>query len=70
MTGTCDTFKMFSFSVMQSTFRFFSNMRFLVMFVTAVCVLFLIKHLFFLIYYGTANVIQVVFLLGLSRSSP
>ena len=21
MTGTCDTFKMFSFSVMQSTFR-------------------------------------------------
>ena len=22
MTGTCDTFKMFSFSVMQSTFRF------------------------------------------------
>ena len=28
MTGTCDTFKMFSFSVMQSTFRF-SNVEIL-----------------------------------------
>ena len=27
MTGTCDTFKMFSFSVMQSTFRFSNEMR-------------------------------------------
>ena len=32
MTGTCDPFKMFSFSVMQSTFRF-SNVKLLALIV-------------------------------------